>query len=623
MATTTIIDDDNSSNTVGGTTDNDIIHGNGGDDDIFGNGGVFDQLFGDEGDDFLGSLFGNDLLNGGTGNDHLSSNSGNDTLIGGSGQDRMEGGTDDDTYVLDNGFDDQVIELVNAGIDTIKSSATFFDLPDNVENLTLTGSGNIEGNGNALSNNITGNKGDDQLFGFDGNDNLIGGGGNDRLSAGFGDNFIDGGAGTDDQVFESGDTDFRLNNFVLAFTGGVDSLLNIESAQIDGGDSGNTINASAFTGRVILQGGGGDDVLLSGSGDGEFFGGTGNNFIDGGDGAGIDILGESADSGFTLTNTTLTGFNIIDTFSGIEEVHLLGGKSSNRLIASEFTIGKVFLFGGNGNDTLLGGSGDDTLKGDSGNDSLNGGLGKDSMNGSFGDDTYTVDNSGDQVIEGERDFANTGIDTVRAFASFTLGDTIENLTLLESANINGTGNVFDNTITGNSGNNKLDGLDGKDQLSGFAGNDTLLGGAGNDFLFGGEDKDILTGKAGNDQLVGESGQDKFVYDTGAAFKSVDVGIDLITDFIHGTDKIVLDKTTFTTINSTADNGFSLAGEFEVVGSNAAAATSSADIIYNSTNGNLFYNQNGTAAGFGTGAQFATLGSTTHPILSGTDFLIQA
>ncbi|CAD5955919.1 hypothetical protein PCC9214_02862 [Planktothrix tepida] len=54
---------------------------------------------------------------------------------------------------------------------------------------------------------------------------------------------------------------------------------------------------------------------------------------------------------------------------------------------------------------------------------------------------------------------------------------------------------------------------------------------------------------------------------------------------------------------------------------ALAATSAADIVYNTATGGLFYNQNGTAAGFGTGSQFLTL--TNKPALTATQFVIQA
>ncbi|MGL4500025.1 MAG: hypothetical protein ACRC2M_09745 [Planktothrix sp.] len=54
---------------------------------------------------------------------------------------------------------------------------------------------------------------------------------------------------------------------------------------------------------------------------------------------------------------------------------------------------------------------------------------------------------------------------------------------------------------------------------------------------------------------------------------------------------------------------------------ALAATRAADIVYNTATGGLFYNQNGTAAGFGTGAKFLTL--TNKPVLTENQFLIQA
>jgi Ca2+-binding RTX toxin-like protein len=101
-----------------------------------------------------------------------------------------------------------------------------------------------------------------------------------------------------------------------------------------------------------------------------------------------------------------------------------------------------------------------------------------------------------------------------------------------------------------------------------------------------------------------------------------VGVDTITDFTMGQgDKIVLDKTTFPKISSVAGTGFSVNSEFAKVTTNTLAATSAADIVYNSASGGLFYNQNGTATGFGTGGQFLTL--TNKPGLTPSQFLIQA
>ena len=67
-------------------------------------------------------------------------------------------------------------------------------------------------------------------------------------------------------------------------------------------------------------------------------------------------------------------------------------------------------------------------------------------------------------------------------------------------------------------------------------------------------------------------------------------------------------------------GFSIAdGDLQVV-SSGDGATSSADIVYNSTNGNLFYNPNGSAVGFGTGGRFTSL--PNDRVLSAGDFLSQ-
>jgi Ca2+-binding RTX toxin-like protein len=77
-----------------------------------------------------------------------------------------------------------------------------------------------------------------------------------------------------------------------------------------------------------------------------------------------------------------------------------------------------------GNDSLSGNNGNDLLDGGDGTDTLDGGLGNDSLIGGNGDDTYLVD-SDDIITEA----ANAGIDTVKSFTNFTLGNNLENLIL--------------------------------------------------------------------------------------------------------------------------------------------------------------------------------------------------
>ncbi|MEH2058962.1 MAG: hypothetical protein V7K97_22960 [Nostoc sp.] len=178
-----------------------------------------------------------------------------------------------------------------------------------------------------------------------------------------------------------------------------------------------------------------------------------------------------------------------------------------------------------------------------------------------------------------------------------------------------------NTVTFlNDLNNHIKGFDNSnDVINGQGGNDIINGLSGNDLLRGGTGNDTLIGGAGNDILVGGAGADRFLYNTNAAFNSCAVGVDTISDFNTSQgDKIVLDKTTFGAITSVAGTGFSNKSDFQVTNQ---AGTSTAKIVYDSVSGQLFYNENGCTAGFGSGGLFATL--TGAPTLTASDFVLQA
>ena len=170
------------------------------------------------------------------------------------------------------------------------------------------------------------------------------------------------------------------------------------------------------------------------------------------------------------------------------------------------------IFGNSGNNVLDGRAGADSLFGNAGDDTLIGGLGADTMTGGIGNDWYWVDDAGDSVIE----YANEGTDKVFTSISYTLTANVEDLALQEiAANINGTGNILNNTITDNSKDNILDGGAGNDIIRASGGNDTLIGGLG---------ADTLTGGLGNDRFVYTNLTDSLLG-----------GIDIIKDFNNSTD----------------------------------------------------------------------------------------
>lgn len=195
-----------------------------------------------------------------------------------------------------------------------------------------------------------------------------------------------------------------------------------------------------------------------------------------------------------------------DTLEGVTgETNVINGNGGNdRLIGGGTLIidppTDDTLDGGEGNDTVLGVGGSDVLLGGPGNDeiqggpggggneddTLDGGPGADVMIGQDGNDVYFVDNPGDRVAE----FSSDPADEVRSTISVALltlesaagGDpnVIEILTLLESSDIDGTGNALDNRLNGNAGSNMLDGGEGNDTVDGAAGNDMVDGGSGID-----------------------------------------------------------------------------------------------------------------------------------------------
>ncbi|TDR94744.1 calcium-binding protein [Enterovirga rhinocerotis] len=176
-------------------------------------------------------------------------------------------------------------------------------------------------------------------------------------------------------------------------------------------------------------------------------------------------------------------------------------------------LAPVALGGGNFGDILIAGLGNDSLSGGGGNDRLDGGLGADTMTGGTGNDIFVVDNVGDVVVE----LAGEGIDQVRTtLDGYVLGDNVENLFLMGSADLSGFGNALNNILMGNSGANTLSGGAGNDRLDGRGGADILIGGIGNDTYYIDDLGDVMVEEAGEGYDTAMLGVDGYVLADGAS-----------------------------------------------------------------------------------------------------------
>lgn len=133
------------------------------------------DIFADGGNDTLKGLEGNDRLYGQDGNDNIAGGDGDDYLNGGRGSDTMSGGQGNDRYRVDT-LNDVVIEHAGEGVDQVDASLSYSlqGSTQHVENLTLTGSDDIDATGNALSNTIRGNTGANIINGASGDNHLFG-----------------------------------------------------------------------------------------------------------------------------------------------------------------------------------------------------------------------------------------------------------------------------------------------------------------------------------------------------------------------------------------------------------------------------------------------------------------
>ena len=326
-----------------------------------------DTLIGNAYGNTLWGEIGNDVIAGNGGDDLLSGGDGNDTLDGGNGNDTMYGGGGDDTYSVD-AVGDIVSEQLTPGIDDggtdLVLASISYTLGDFIENLTLTGSANINGTGNALANVVTGNTGNNVLDGGVGADTMMGGLGNDS--------YVVDNAG--DIVTEAASA--GSDTVLVAFTWALGA--NIENLTLTGGADANG------TGNAL------DNVLTGNSGTNVLTGGLGNDT-------------------YVVQNTTdvVTELSNQGTDTVLSSVTYTLGKYLETLV---LTGTSTISAGGNStNNTLIGNDAANRLDGKGGDDLLTGGLGADTF-------TFTAASGHDTVS----DFSVAQNDKINVNA-YTLG----------------------------------------------------------------------------------------------------------------------------------------------------------------------------------------------------------
>ena len=269
---------DGNDNTIFGGAGDDILRGLGGDDTLQSDTGN-DRLYGGPGDDIMRGGAGNDIYNVdstddqvielpnegtdlvgssatftlganierliliGTGNIDGTGNALANILVGNAGVNELRGMGGNDIYVVQTAGD-KAIEQANAGIDTVSASVSY-TLGPNIENLRLTGSGNLNGTGNNLANTLTGNAGINELRGMGGNDVYVV-------------------QNTADKAIEAANQGTDRVNSSVTFTLGanVELLVLTGDAAIDG--TGNGLN-NRLTGNAAsntLTGGNGSDAFV-------------------------------------------------------------------------------------------------------------------------------------------------------------------------------------------------------------------------------------------------------------------------------------------------------------------------------------------------------------------------
>src|SRR3954452_13026465 len=647
-----------------GTTENLVVHANGGDDVITAGNGLAPLI--------------HLTLDGGAGNDTITGGDGDDMLIGGEGNDLVTGGRGADTALLGTG-DDTFVWNPGGGSDSV-------DGQDGADTLLFNGANiaeKIEISANGSRASFTRDVGSVTMD-LNGIERI------EFTARGGADNIVVGNlahtdvkqvaidlAGTPATATPDGQLDTVTVNGsnasdhiavtvsgTMVTVGGLSALVTVDHSDatdqlaVLAGVGNDTIDASAVpagTITLVLGGGAGNDTIVGSQGADTLIGGDGNDVVTGGRGNDLAMLGAGDDQfiwnpgdgsdvveGQAGTDTLLfNGANIgerIDISANgerglftrdvaaiamdlkdVEHVHLnaLGGADNinvGDLTGAGVTQVAIDLAG------ALGGN-----VGDGATDSV-------TVNGTAGADNISVTASGPSV----------SVSGMSAQVTIDHADAVDVLSIAAGA---GDDTIDASSVHANKISLSLNGGSGNDVIRGSHGDDFVSGGTGNDTAFLGDGNDVFTWNPGDgsDVVDGQGGSDTLQFNGANIAENISISANgTHASFTRDVAGIAMDTNSVETINfkalGGADNvtvndltGTSVGKVNLDLGANGGGGDGAVDtIVINATGGNdviSVVNHNGvvTVSGLAATVTIANFEATDRLVINGLggDDVIQA
>ncbi len=527
-----------------GTTENLVLHANGGDDIITAGNGLAsliqltldggagnDTITGGDGNDTLLGGDGNDIVAGGRGNDVAQLGAGDDTFVWnpGDGSDTVEGGSGTDTMLFNGANVSERIDIAANGsrvrftrdvgnvamdlnsVEQIQFNALGGADTVTVEDLSGTGVKQVNINLDSPPGSGTGDGQADTVI-------VNGRAGNDHVTiTGAGTSFTV--TGLPAQVSVNG-SEGANDSLVINTLGGNDTIdasglpAGVTRLTIDGGDGNDTITGSddadvliGGAGNDIITGGRGNDIAFLGDGDDKFIWnpGDGSDIVEGQ--AGTDTLvfnGSNANENMDISanGSRVRLFrdvgNVSMDLNGVEHIQLAAQGGADTITVNDLT-------GTNTNLVAINLAASGTATGDGLADQV-------ITNATAGDDAIKIARNGSVItVDGlAADVTISGVDG----ASDTL--TVNGL--------GGNDTIDASALSAGHINLVLNGGDGNDMIIGSGGNDLVVGGRGNDvaLLGKGDDTFVWNPGDGSDIVEGQAGTDTLLFNGANVNENIDI-----------------------------------------------------------------------------------------------------